>query len=185
MEQEDIHHPNDKLFKAVFSKRKAVIEYFRNFLPKHIFKKLRLNTLKSEDNSYLGNDLKNIFSDMVFTCEFGKKGQRIRIAVLLEHKSQKEEYIHFQLLKYILGMWELQIQNEKPLTPVIPIVFYHGLDKWEYRPLDAYFDENLDEDLFAFIPNFDYIFNDLQKYSDRELKLCERSFFLHLEKIIK
>ena len=69
----------------------------------------------------------------------------------------------------MLNIWKTQIKQGKGLTPIIPIIVYHGKDRWKYKPFKAYFKE-LDDFLSGYTPNFDYIKVDLSDYSDEEIK---------------
>ena len=64
----------------------------------------------------------------------------MRIAVLPEHKSYTEPYIHFQLNRYMLTVWDTQLSEKKPVLPIIPVVVYHGRRRWQKRDMRAYFE---------------------------------------------
>ena len=121
-----------------------------------------------DNNSYIDEELEEQFSDIVYTCEYRGTGQ-IRITLLFEHKSYHVKYPHFQILKYMLRIWETCIKQNAELTPVIPVVIYHGEGKWDCRNLPEYF-TGIDKSLSRFIPGFDYILADLSQYTDEEIK---------------
>src|SRR5690625_3721170 len=54
---------------------------------------------------------------------------------LFEHKSYEEKNISFQLLKYMIEIWENKLNKEKTdeLPIVIPLVVYHGKQKWNIK----------------------------------------------------
>jgi predicted transposase/invertase (TIGR01784 family) len=112
---------------------------------------------------------------VVYECEL-KNGQQISITLLFEHKSYKAKNPHLQLLRYMLGVWEIEEKNEPHLKPILPIVFYHGQAKWEYRKFEEYFLNNkngnvgFDPDLYKYLPAFEYIFINLQDRGDRWIK---------------
>lgn len=76
----------------------------------------------------------------------------------------------------MLGIWQKQVNNKVEMTPVIPVILYHGTQKWNRQPLRGYFKKPLDERLLRFLPEFDYILNDLEDYSDKELAAIEERF---------
>jgi Putative transposase, YhgA-like len=55
----------------------------------------------------------------------------------------------------MLEIWQQDIINKRNLSVVIPIVFYQGTKKWEYRPFKDYFDY-VPKELERFLPKFDY-----------------------------
>ncbi|MEA3450568.1 MAG: Rpn family recombination-promoting nuclease/putative transposase, partial [Bacteroidota bacterium] len=75
---------------------------------------------------------------------------------------------HLQLLGYMLKIWELQIKQKKDLTPVIPIIFYHGKEEWNNKQFSEYF-TGLDSVLEKYIPKFDYQLIDTSDYTDDEI----------------
>ncbi|MCP4131261.1 MAG: Rpn family recombination-promoting nuclease/putative transposase [bacterium] len=164
-----VTNPHDTFIKKALSDFENALDFFRSVVPEEIKKNLHLSTLKLDGNSYVDEKLKECFSDIVFTCMY--KGKiLIRISLLIEHKSYYVSYPRIQVLKYMVGIWEHDIaaKGEK-LKPVIPIVIYHGTEKWNNRPLWEYF-EGIDNNLKRFVPDFDQVLVDLSDYSDEEIK---------------
>ena len=94
------------------------------------------------------------------------------IYFLFEHKSYPDSLIHIQLLEYIVKIWKLELKQKKikELPMIIPLVLYHGKQKWKVK-------ENLSSilagptDLLSeYLPDFKFILYDLSKYSDNEIK---------------
>ena len=91
-------NPHDRFFKETFSKKEEVQDLVINTLPKQLSAKLNFTSLQLDNTSYIDEELKENFSDLVYNCKYkGKK--TIKISLLLEHKSYKPDYIHIQLLK--------------------------------------------------------------------------------------
>jgi hypothetical protein len=95
--------------------------------------------------------------------------------LIYEHKSYKERYPHFQLLRYILGAWDIQIKQHKVPFMTIAIVMYHGKEKWDEETLESYFG-GIDPELLRFLPCFDYVLINLQKYSDATIRTIKSIF---------
>jgi predicted transposase YdaD len=49
---------------------------------------------------------------------------------LFEHKSQSDRLTAFQLLSYIVRIWEKRLRDGLDLCPIIPLVVYHGERPW-------------------------------------------------------
>ena len=162
-----IINTHDKFFKSLFSKKNQVREFVSKTIRPEIVENLDLNTLELDKTEYLDNQLRSSYSDLVYNCKYGNN-TNVKISLLFEHKSQPEKYPHFQLLGYMLRIWEIQIKQNQRLTAVIPIIFYHGKKKWNNKDFVTYFG-SIDKELQKFIPTFDYELIDTSTYSDKEL----------------
>ena len=97
------------------------------------------------------------------------------IYFLFEHKSYISKNISFQLLKYMIEIWEEKIKKEKTneLPMIIPLVIYHGKDRWNIKNtlgelITGY--KDLPTDLQKYIPDYEYLIYDISKYTDEEIK---------------
>jgi len=167
----EIINPHDKFFKETFSIKKNVIDFLQGTFPPEILKKLDLSTLTQDNNSYIDEELKEHFSDIVYTCFC--KDKELRITLLFEHKSYAVTCPYLQLMKYLLKIWEANSKQSQRLMPVIPVILYHGKDAWEVRRFRDYF-EGMDDVFYRFIPEFEYLRTDLSSYSNEEIK--DRAF---------
>ncbi len=163
----EIINPHDKFFKETFSIRENVIDFFQGIISEEIVKKLDLSTLALDNNSYVDEELREHFSDIVYTCICNDK--ELTIALLFEHKSYSVRCPYLQLLRYLLKIWEANIKQAERLMPVIPVILYHGKEEWKVRRFSEYF-EGIDETFCRFIPEFEYILTDLSKYSNEDIK---------------
>ncbi|MCL4727218.1 MAG: Rpn family recombination-promoting nuclease/putative transposase [Candidatus Kuenenia stuttgartiensis] len=163
----EIINPHDKFFKETFSIKKNVIDFLQGTFPPEILKKLDLSTLTQDNNSYIDEELKEHFSDIVYTCFC--KDKELRITLLFEHKSYAAVCPYLQLMKYLLKIWEANSKQMQRLIPVIPVILYHGKDTWKARRFRDYF-EGIDEEFLRFIPEFEYLLTDLSFYSNEEIK---------------
>ena len=53
-----------------------------------------------------------------------------QVYLLFEHKSQSDPMTCFQLLRYMVRIWEQRLRNGQSLCPVFPLVVYHGQEAW-------------------------------------------------------
>ena len=58
---------------------------------------------------------------------------------------------------------------------IIPILLYHGKNRQEYHTLEDLF-ENLEPEWKKFLPNFNYIYNDLGNIPDEQIELLNNKF---------
>ncbi|AQG79047.1 Rpn family recombination-promoting nuclease/putative transposase [Spirosoma montaniterrae] len=161
---ENIH---DKFFKENFSRHDIALAFVEEVFPASLLKKLKLETFALSNASYVDTTLEEYFADIVYSCRYDDE-QSLEIAILFEHKSYKETYPHFQLLRYLLNSWEqARKQNQLP-TLLIPIIIYHGKARWNYEPLRSYFGV-VDDNLSRFVPDFEYLLFDISRHTDDEI----------------
>jgi predicted transposase/invertase (TIGR01784 family) len=89
---------------------------------------------------------------------------------LFEHKSFADIWTSLQLLGYIVRFWEREVrQKAKTLSPIIPLVIYHGKDKWKgsQQLSDLYAGP---EELKLYLPHFTYPVYDFSHLSDEEIR---------------
>ena len=183
---ENIH---DKFFKENFTRQDIATAFIEEVFPPALVTKLSLETLALTNVSYVVPNLEEYFADIVYTCAYrhAEDQQTVEIAILLEHKSYKETYPHFQLLRYMLNAWEQARKQDQRPTLLIPVIVYHGKTRWEYEGLSTYFG-GVDADLSRYLPEFEYLLCDISRYSDEQIlgfrnKFLATSLFLmkHLE----
>jgi predicted transposase YdaD len=56
--------------------------------------------------------------------------KQAQVYFLFEHKSQSDRLTAFQLLSYIVRIWEKRLRDGLDLCPIIPLVVYHGERPW-------------------------------------------------------
>ncbi len=168
------HH--DSLFMATFSKKKEVAALIKTFFPQ-LAALLDFRTLKLETDTYVNENLDKFFSDMVYLCQMKGASEKIKITLLPEHKSFVPKVIFLQLLKYMIGIYDLQLQNENDLSLVVPIVVYHGNKTWHKRSFTEHFGHPQDSYLARFVPNFDYELIDLNAIAHEQLLSVSIGFY--------
>lgn len=125
-----INKPHDKFFKETLSNIENSRSFMENYLPSEILNIVDLDNLTVEKDSYIDEELEEYFSDILFKTNINQKEGYIYF--LFEHKSYISDTISLQLLKYILKIWEQKFKKEKQkkLPLIIPMVIYHGENKW-------------------------------------------------------
>jgi predicted transposase/invertase (TIGR01784 family) len=113
-------------------------------------------------------------SDLLIRTKLG--GSPALIYILVEHKSYADRWSVFQLLKYMVRIWERERtkrNTDQTLPTIVPVLFYHGTRKWR-MPLDfsSYFDSAVE--LESHIPAFRPVMIDLQAMEDHEFRGSKR-----------
>jgi len=158
---------HDNFFKTIQQVKENAIDLIQGILPKEILERIDLNKFELDKESYITEDLKKFYTDLVYRTKY--KDRDIRVAILFEHKSFKPDNEYLQLLRYILNIWEYENKNRLSLSIVVPVIFYHGRKEWRKRNFCEYFGD-IDIDFKKFVPDFDYVLADLSKYDDNKIK---------------
>lgn len=164
----EINNPHDQFFKETFSHREVGIDFIKNYLPPEFVQTLDLDSLEILKDTFIDQELQSHFSDMVYKLRF-VDGNEACIYILFEHKSYQEQQVSFQLLRYMVRIWEQQQRQNKKLTPIFPMVFYHGQAKWRIS-LNFLKLFSFPKVLEPYLLNYRYWLCDLSQYSDEGLK---------------
>ena len=194
--EENTPKRHDKFFKRTFSHLPTARSLFERYLPEDILNLLDLSTLKIETSSFVTPELSEHFSDLVFSCSFTKEVEekmwemvkpfykekdikegkigpsKILIHLLFEHKSFRPKNPRKQLGKYIFEIYDTQEDPEERLSPVVPILFFHGKGEWEEYSFYHYFN-GLTDPLKRFIPHFDYLLINTKNIDDETIFLIQ------------
>ena len=170
-----INNVHDKFIRAILSDRAIAEDYFKTFLPKSVSSLLNFSSLTQLPDTYLSKELQKTMSDIVYTCRGKDNGIETKVCLLIEHKSYPDRNTPVQIGGYIFSALQKQIDNKEELTPIIPILLYHGKGTWGYQTLSDLF-KNLLPEWKHFIPDFDYVYNNLGEISDESVEALNNKF---------
>lgn len=128
-----------------------------------------LSSLKVKKESYLNEELKEFFSDLILEVVLNSKyDTKLELALLFEHKSYPDKFVLIQIGYYIFSHYLKAIKNKKPLVLIIPIVYYHCRQKWRVPKLVKLFTE-YGKSLTKYLPQFEYLFFSLNEIPKERL----------------
>lgn len=166
-----VPNPHDKFFKMTFSNIAVAGDFLDNYLPQSIVDIIDLDTLEPQKDSFINKELQESFSDLLFKVNINNREGYLYF--LFEHKSYPSPDIAFQLLRYMVGIWNTKVKNTAQLPVIIPLVIYHGKDGWNIKhtleEMILGYDE-LPKDIRALVPNYKYLLYDLSGYTDEQIK---------------
>ena len=164
----ELNQAHDRFFIDTFSRKEVAVDFLQCYLPGEISSLFNFSTLEISKDSFIDESLGKFFSDILYSIELNNN-QKAYVYILFEHKSHPEPLVAFQLLGYMLRIWQLAQKQNKSLRPIFPVVFYHGVEKWkvgmDFKNLFL-----LPQELEPYLPNFRYWLCDLSRYSDAEIK---------------
>ncbi len=160
----ELPNPHDRFFKELFSQLDTAVDFIRHYLPEHLVAAIDLTTLEIVKESFVDEELRQYFSDLLLRVKL-KRGGEAFIYILLEHKSSPDDLVALQLLIYLARIWQPNLRGKtKPLPLIFPVVFYHGEESWNVsRSFNALFDFAGMESLREYAPEFKYHLCDLSK----------------------
>ncbi len=166
----EISNPHDHFFKQVFSRKEVAVDFLRNYLPADVLACIDEESVILTNDSFVDSNLRSHLSDLLYEVKLSD-GSDAYVYVLFEHKSFPYAGVAFQLLRYMVRIWEQSIEQKQAekFPPVIPLVLYHGVTRWEtscnFSSLVAHH-----EALQDFVPDFRYLICDLSRYSNDDIK---------------
>lgn len=163
--------PHDCFFRENFGRREIAQDFLRYQLPAALLAEVDLTTLTIAKDTYVSPDLRQTYSDLVYTARY--RDSELHIYLLFEHKSQPDHWVLLQLLRYIVASgddYRKQHPKARHLPPVYPLVLYHGRRKWrvpvQFHDLVA----PLPEALAPYVPQFRYALHDISPRGSSEIK---------------
>ncbi len=166
----DITNPHDRFFKEIFSRREVASDFLNNYLPSDVCRCIDTESIVLLKDSFIDKELGVYLSDLLYEVRL-TDGSDAYVYVLFEHKSFPDTKVAFQLLRYIIRIWELAFRQKQfdTLPPVIPVVIYHGVTEWR---ISRKFSSLLDvpTEIEPFVPEFRYVLCDLSVWKDEDIK---------------
>jgi predicted transposase/invertase (TIGR01784 family) len=126
------HHIHDRFFRSFFSNPRHLRGVLETALPPEIADSLNLATIAIEPGTWIDRHNREHLSDLAASVsiaghEEGEGPATARVYILIEHKSWSDAAVLLQLLRYMVQVWTAERRaGSQWLTPIIPIVVYHG-----------------------------------------------------------
>ena len=120
---------HDVFVTQMLGKKNIMMDFLQTIVPK-LAQKLTCDSFHAYTTVGTNKYLKVRIADILYTTHL-KSGQNIKIAIMIEHKSNTEKKIHPQMLRYCLYFWENQEKQGQELIPIISIILYHGKKNWK------------------------------------------------------
>ncbi len=185
----EISNPHDRFFKDLFSREEVGRDFFVSYLPPEILSLIDPDSSELVKDSFTDKELGEYFSDMIYKVRL-KEGRTAYIYILFEHKSYSEPLAGFQVLCYLVRVWEKVVRKHSEkrkirskdgkkngkdrehrfrLPRILPVIICHGRHRWNVPADFGYLFDPCPE-LDAYTPDFSYLLYDLSRYSDDEIK---------------
>lgn len=143
--------PHDATFRQFLTQPEIARDFMELHLPQALRAICDLSTLKLESGSFVEDDLRHYFSDVLYSLKTSVGDGYIH--VLVEHQSTPDKHMAFRLIRYAVAAMQRHIEaGHKKLLLVIPILFYSGKRSpypYSTRWLDEFDDPELAEKLYG------------------------------------
>jgi predicted transposase/invertase (TIGR01784 family) len=161
--------PHDQFFKELMTQPGVAGAFLRERLPETVTALFADREPRLESGSFVDPEFRSQHSDLLFSMDL-KSGNPALVYILFEHKSYPDAMVAFQLLRYVIAIWQRYLTDGggKPLPLIIPMVVYHGAEPWNV-PVDFAALFKPDEALAGIVPDFRYFLSDLGAEADNEL----------------
>ncbi|MFP3524445.1 Rpn family recombination-promoting nuclease/putative transposase [Pantoea sp. SIMBA_072] len=143
--------PHDATFRQFLSQPDIARDFMELHLPAELRAICDLSTLKLESGSFVEDDLRQYFSDILYSLKTSHGDGYIH--VLVEHQSTPDRHMAFRLMRYAVAAMHRHLEaGHKQLPLVIPVLFYTGKRSpypYSTRWLDEFEDPSLAENLYG------------------------------------
>ncbi|EFM21865.1 MULTISPECIES: Rpn family recombination-promoting nuclease/putative transposase [Pantoea] len=143
--------PHDATFRQFLTQPDIARDFMALHLPPELRVRCDLSTLKLESGSFVEDDLRQYFSDVLYSLKTTAGDGYIH--VLIEHQSAPDKHMAFRLMRYAVAAMQRHLEaGHKTLPLVIPILFYTGRRTpypYSTRWLDEFDDPVLADRLYS------------------------------------
>jgi predicted transposase/invertase (TIGR01784 family) len=180
-EKKKVKNVHDKLFTDTFNNPENVRAFLKLALPATLLQSIDLSVLALDQTKYVDRRFIDSLSDLAVKTRL-KTGTDTDIYMVFEHKSYRPGVaaIFMQVLSFMYLKWQKDLDAKKPLSVIIPLVFYHGKEEWNIpRSFNRQFD--VPEEIREFLLDYKYVLFDTADWDfhgQRNAELKDNVFLL-------
>ena len=117
--------PHDAVFKTFLSHVETARDFIQLHLPAKLLSLCDLSTLQLESSSFVEDDLRQYYSDILYSLTTAD-GQGY-IQIVIEHQRSPDKHMAFRLIRYAIAAMQRHLEAGYTRLPlVIPVLFYQG-----------------------------------------------------------
>ncbi len=165
--KDKISKAHNNVFIKTVSDPENVKVLLKMALPEPVKNAIDFSKIEIEFTTYVSDDIKDYYSDAVVKTRLKAVDQEeiaLDIYILVEHKSRAENKFLVQILKYMYLEWQKDIDQKRPLRVIIPMIFYHGKEKWNV-PRSFVNQFKVNKEIKKFLLNYRYILFDTKDWN--------------------
>lgn len=175
---EKLYGSHDEFVAKCFEDLEIARAFLHHYLPKAIRERIDLERIKLKQGSYVDEELRRSYSDLTYTVpirnEASARGSLAAyVYILIEHKSESNEFTVFQLLRYMVRIWQRELEGAASrssyrLPPIVPLVLHHGRTRFR-APVEFSDLVVTMPGMEAFVPKYRCMLVDLMAVAPEEL----------------
>lgn len=120
------HSPHDAVFRKMLTEKTVARDFLQIHLPRQFLKICNLESLKLESGSFVEDNLRNRYSDILYSLETIQGPGYVY--ALIEHQSTPDKLMAFRMMRYAIAAMQRHLDaGHKTLPLVVPILFYQGI----------------------------------------------------------
>ncbi len=134
---EQLPTPHNNFFHFMLAHLPSARSLIETLLSPAAVAALDLPTLRLETASFIDADLREKYSDLLFSVQLASSSVEAEatqsealVYLLFEHKSQSDPLTVLQILSYMIRIWEKRIREGASICPIVPLIVYHGESGW-------------------------------------------------------
>ncbi|MCW1970541.1 MAG: Rpn family recombination-promoting nuclease/putative transposase [Anaerolineae bacterium] len=166
---------HDSYFREWINEPGVLADYLQHYLPPQVVAQVVPDSAQIVPGSFVDEQLRGQMTDLLCTVKLRETSTddqgppNVFVYCLIEHKSYPDVWVSFQLLRYMVQIWQQQVRDKAThLTPIVPMVLYHGEQAWrvpvQFGALFGHLGTNI-----GFVPQFDYWLTDLSALSEDQI----------------
>jgi hypothetical protein len=127
---------HDNGYKMLFSHPEMVADLLRGFVREDWVRELDVSTLEKVPASFVGKKMRKRESDVLWRLRWRDGDRWLYVYLLLEFQSKVDPFMAVRMMTYLGLLYEDLIRRghltpEGLLPPVLPLVLYNGLARWD------------------------------------------------------
>ena len=104
---------HDRFVRSVFAHVELVAAFLRLYVAPILLKQLDLRRIKLEPTHFFGEEGRERIADLIFSIPLKRKRGSMKVVFVFEHKSERKRSLGFQLLKYLVAIWNKFFSDAK------------------------------------------------------------------------
>jgi hypothetical protein len=125
---------HDQSYKLLFSHAELVADLLRGFVCEDWVKALDFTSLEKMSSSYVADDLRSREDDVIWRVRW--RQDWLYVYLLLEFQSTVDRFMAVRILSYVGLLYQDLIRSGQltasgQLPPVLPLVLYNGVRRWQ------------------------------------------------------
>jgi hypothetical protein len=142
-------YQHDAFCKSKLCNLRKARKFLQHILKPEVLELVDLTKLQIDPETYVDEELKRLYADVLYRIPLKNSNEMIVVFVLIELKTENDQWTIFQIVKYVVRIWDREFQAVKSaaeaenadeeakkrfanflLPTIIPVIFHYGERKF-------------------------------------------------------